>query len=96
MQTITATHTSGTATAPTIMRRIPVAWELDPKTGNVTANGENCGRVIESLPGRLYYFEAPEDKARGDFWGMFETAARAAEQGAVRFILTRHAIRASR
>ncbi|MGP5220637.1 hypothetical protein ACTXMB_14985 [Arthrobacter rhombi] len=82
MQTIT-----GMATASTIMRRIPVKWTLDPNTHNVTANGAPAGRVYESIPGKLYYFRDAHDAAHGDFWGMFGTAAKAAERGAVRYIL---------
>lgn len=81
-------RTSGHTGAPTIMRRIAVAWELDPKTGTVTANGDYAGRVIESLPGKLYYFQSVEDAARRDSWGMFGAADTAAEAGAVRAVLT--------
>lgn len=81
------TRTSGRTNAPTIMRRIPVTWELEPKTGEVTANGDYAGRVVESIPGKLYYFQSIEDAARGDMWGMFGTADAAAEGGAVRATL---------
>jgi hypothetical protein len=52
METIT-----GTTTAKTLMRNIEVRWEMDAE-GNVTANGENAGRVVESLPGLAYAFPA--------------------------------------
>ncbi|WP_179012470.1 hypothetical protein [Paenarthrobacter ureafaciens] len=69
METIT-----GKATARTIMRNIEVDWELD-EDGNVTVNGEHAGRVVESLPGRLFYvFPA----SGHDCNGMFESAAGAA------------------
>lgn len=85
----TATPTKGTANAPKILGKVPVRWTLDPANGHVTSNGEYAGRVIESIPGKLYFFQAPEDAARHDYWGSFETAARAAEQGAVRAELGR-------
>lgn len=81
------TRTTGNTTAPTIMRKIPVTWELEPTTGEVTANGDYAGRVVESIPGKLYYFQSFDDYANGKMWGMFGTAERAAEQGAVRYIL---------
>lgn len=81
------TRTSGRTNAPTIMRRIPVTWELEPKTGEVTANGDYAGRVVESIPGKLYYFQSPADAEKGDMWGSFGVAAQAAEQGAVRAVL---------
>lgn len=81
------TRTTGHTKAPTIMRKIPVVWELEPKTGEVTANGEYAGRVVESIPGRLYYFQSLDDAERGDMWGTFCTADQAAEQGAVRAVL---------
>lgn len=84
----TATATHGMAVAHTILQKIPVAWVLDTKTQRVTANGEDCGRVVESLPGSLYYFQSQEDLDRRDYWGMFPSAARAAEAGAVRAVLT--------
>ena len=80
-------RTSGHTAAPTIMRRIAVAWELDTITGHTPANGEYAGRVIESLPGKLYYFQSIEDATRGDMWGSFGTADAAAEGGAVRATL---------
>lgn len=52
METIT-----GTATAHTITHNIEVHWTLDAE-GNVTANGETAGRVVESLPGLAYAFPA--------------------------------------
>ncbi|MGX5718387.1 hypothetical protein [Arthrobacter sp. MAHUQ-56] len=52
METIT-----GTATAKTLMQNIEVRWEMDSE-GNVTANGEYAGRVVESLPGLAYAFPA--------------------------------------
>ena len=85
--------TEGAASAPRIQGRVPLRWTLDPTNGHVTANGEHAGRVVESIPGKLYYFQDPHDAAKGDYWGMFETPARAAERGAVRAVLTAHAIR---
>lgn len=81
-------RTSGHTAAPTIHRRIPVAWELDTSTGAVTANGEYAGRVIEVVR-HLFRFETPEDTARGRGWGAFGTADAAAEGGAVRVTLHR-------
>lgn len=86
-----ATSTSGHTGAATLkLRRIAVAWELNTTNGHVTANGEYAGRVIESLPGKLYYFQSPEDAKRGDMWGMFDTAHTAADCGAVRAVLDRN------
>lgn len=85
----TATLTEGTASAPKIMARVRVQWTLDPSNGYVTSNGEYAGRVVESIPGKLDYFQDPHDAAKGDYWGMFGTATRAAEQGAVRAELNR-------
>lgn len=82
--------TEGAASAPKIMGKVPVRWQLDAVTGYVISNGEHAGRVIESIPGKLYYFQSPQDAARGDYWdASFPTAHRAAEQGAVRAELYR-------
>ena len=80
----------GAASAPKLMGAVPVRWELDAQTGYVISNEEHAGRVIESIPGKLYYFESVQDAARGAFWDVFfPTAHRAAEQGAVRAELYR-------
>lgn len=84
-----AVRTSGHTAAPTISRRIAVAWELDIATGAVTANGTYAGCVIEIVPG-LFQFETPADTARGVGWGAFGAADAAAEAGAVRSVLTLH------
>ncbi len=84
-----ATITEGKASAPKIMGKVPVRWELDTATGHVTSNGEHVGRVVESIPGKLYYFQNLRDAAKSDYWGMFGTAHGAAEQGAVRAELDR-------
>lgn len=82
-------RTSGNTAAPTISRRIAVAWELDTTTGDVIVNGEYGGRVIEVVP-VLFRFETPADKARCEGWGAFGAADVAADCGAVRVVLTRH------
>lgn len=83
MQTIT-----GTTTAHTLMERIPVNWEMNDETLEVTANGMPAGRVSESIPGKLYYFTAPTDS---DYNAMnpatFGTAEKAAEWGGKRKVL---------
>lgn len=80
----------GSASAPKFMGAVAVRWELDAQTGYVISNDEHAGRVIESIPGKLYYFESTQDAARGAFWdAFFPTAHRAAEQGAVRAELYR-------
>lgn len=72
------------------MGRVRVRWELDAGTGYVTSNGEHGGRVIESIPGSVYYFESAQDAAQGYHWeAFFSTAHYAAEQGAVRVELYR-------
>lgn len=80
MQTIT-----GKATANTIMKRIPVKWEMNGETLEVTANGSPAGRVQESIPGKLYYFSSPTDS---DYMNInpatFGSAEKAAAWGAVR------------
>ena len=85
---ITTTATRGKSVAHTILQKIPVSWVLDTNTGRVAANGKDCGRVVESLPGRLYFFENQDDIDRCQYWASFSTAARAAEAGAVRGVLT--------
>lgn len=83
MQTIT-----GTATAPTIMKRIPVKWTLDTKTMEVHANESHAGRVIESIPGKLYYFSSPSDSEYNTLNpASFGNVEAAAAWGAVRQIL---------
>ena len=90
-QPVTAfTITEGDASARTIMRSIPVHWVLDPATGYVTSNGEHGGRVIESIPGSVYYFESAHDAAESYHWdAFFPTAHRAAELGSIRVELYR-------
>ncbi|GAB3252282.1 hypothetical protein [Arthrobacter pigmenti] len=83
------TTTGGTTTAPTILTKLPVRWELDTRTGTVTANGTHAGTVIEIVPG-LFAFETVKDQThrrRDSHWGMFPTPAKASEQGAVRAVL---------
>lgn len=46
-----------------------------------------AGRVIESIPGKLYYFQDRQDAERGTMWGGFPTADSAAKHGAVRYTL---------
>lgn len=82
-------RTSGKGIAPTIMRRYTVAWELDTANGVTTADGQTAGRVIESIPGKLYYFQDRRDSEHGHMWGMFPTADKAAEAGAVRYTLNK-------
>lgn len=47
----------GSTTAHTILRNIEVNWTLD-EDGTVTANGENAGLIVESLPTVYYAFPA--------------------------------------
>lgn len=77
----------GNSVANAVARRIPVQWELNLATQVVTANGQQVGRVIESLPGKLYYFQSPAEAAAGDMWGSFPSLASAAEHGAIRAFL---------
>lgn len=83
MQTIT-----GNTTAKTIMKRIPVKWELNGETLEVLSNGSPAGRVRESIPGKLYFFSSPTDS---DYMTMnpatFGSAEKAAEWGARRHTL---------
>ncbi|WP_026821115.1 hypothetical protein [Arthrobacter castelli] len=82
------TTTAGHATAPTILTKLPVRWELDTHTGAVTANDTHAGTVIEIVPG-LFAFETVKDQThrRDSHWGMFPTPAKASEQGAIRAVL---------
>lgn len=69
METIT-----GSTTAHTILDHIEVNWTMD-EDGTVTANGETAGRIVESLPGRLFY-AFPADGRNWD--ASFCSAANAA------------------
>lgn len=88
--------TSGETVAHMLGISFPVVWELDPTTGTTTAHTTDgaaesskliAGRVIESVPGELYFFQDHEEAKRKEAWGDFDTAAEAAEKGAVRFML---------
>lgn len=74
---------TGTTTAPTITAKIPVSWTL-ATDGTVTANNTAAGRIIESLPGRLYY---ASPAIGGDWDASFGAADKAAAALAVLTVL---------
>lgn len=73
---------TGTNTAHTITRNVIVSWTLEAD-GTVYADGAQAGRIVESLPGRLYYAYP----ACGRDWNAdFGTAADAAAALAARHV----------
>lgn len=65
---------TGENTAHTITEDVAVEWILE-SDGTVFANGIQAGRIIESLPGRLYYAYPSNGR---DWFADFATASAAA------------------